>query len=38
MYNIGDCFAGPTFKNLQMGEYHGVLTLDTTETARVIMY
>jgi hypothetical protein len=37
MYNIGGCFAGPTFKNLQMGEYHGVLTLDNGETVRVVI-
>ena len=29
MYNIGGCFSGPTFKDLQIGEYHGALTLDT---------
>jgi hypothetical protein len=37
MYNIGGCFAGPTFKNLQMGEYHGILTLDNTEAVRVVI-
>ena len=37
MYNIGGCFNGPTFKDLQMGEYHGVLTLDTGEAVRVIV-
>jgi hypothetical protein len=37
MYNIGGCFTGPTFKDLKMGEYHGVLTLDTGEIVRVII-
>ena len=37
MYTIGGCFAGPTFKNLQMGEYHGILTLDNTEAVRVVI-
>jgi hypothetical protein len=26
MFNLGGCFAGPTVQNLQMGEYHGVIT------------
>jgi hypothetical protein len=37
MYNIGGCFTGPTFKDLKMGEYHGVLTLDTGEAVRVVI-
>jgi hypothetical protein len=37
MYNIGGCFSGPTFKDLQVGEYHGALTLDTGETVRIII-
>jgi hypothetical protein len=37
MYNIGGCFSGPTCKDLQIGEYHGALTLDTGETVRIII-
>jgi hypothetical protein len=37
MYNIGGCFAGPTFKDLKMGEYHGVITLDNKEAVRAII-
>jgi hypothetical protein len=37
MYQIGGCFAGPTFKDLQIGERHGTLTLDTGETVRIII-
>jgi hypothetical protein len=37
LYHIGGCFEGPTFKDLMMGEYHGIITLDSGETARVII-
>ncbi len=37
MYQIGGCFTGPSFNDLKMGEYHGVLTLDSGETVRVII-
>jgi hypothetical protein len=37
MFNLGGCFSGPTVQNLQMGEYHGVMTLDSGETVRVII-
>ena len=37
MFNLGGCFSGPTVQNLQMGEYHGVMTLDSGETVRIII-
>jgi hypothetical protein len=37
MFNLGGCFAGPTVQNLQMGEYHGVITLDSGETVRTVI-
>ncbi len=37
MFNLGGCFAGPTVQNLQMGEYHGVMTLDSGEPVRAII-
>jgi hypothetical protein len=37
MFNLGGCFTGPTVQNLQMGEYHGVMTLDSGETVRTII-
>ncbi len=35
MFNISGCFKGLSFPDLQMGEYHGVMTLDSGETVHV---
>ncbi len=37
MYQIGGCFAGISYPNLQMGEFHGIATLDSGETVRLII-
>ncbi len=37
LYQIGGCFNGPTHNDLKMGEYHGVMTLDSEESVRLII-
>ncbi len=37
MYALGGCFVGITYPNLQIGEYHGIMTLDSGESVRVII-
>ncbi len=37
MYNVSGCFLGSSYPNLQMGEYHGIVTLDSGETVRMII-
>jgi hypothetical protein len=37
LYSISGCFTGERHSNLQMGEFHGILTLDSGETIRVII-
>ncbi len=37
MFNISGCFKGLSFPDLQMGEYHGVMTLDSGETVHIII-
>jgi hypothetical protein len=37
MYSIGGYFVGLTYPDLQIGEYHGIMTLDSGETIRVVI-
>jgi len=37
LYTIGGCFIGITLSNLQIGQYHGIITLDSGETVRIIV-
>jgi hypothetical protein len=37
MYTLGGCFIGITLNDLQIGEYHGIMTLNNGETVRIII-
>jgi hypothetical protein len=37
MYEIGGCFAGISYSDLQTGEFHGIATLDSGETVRLVI-
>ncbi len=37
LYSISGCFKGETHSDLQIGEFHGVMTMDSGETVRVII-
>jgi hypothetical protein len=37
LYTIGGCFVGTTLSNLQIGQYHGIITLDSGETVRIVI-
>jgi hypothetical protein len=37
LYTIGGCFVGITLSNLQIGQYHEIITLDSGEIVRIII-
>jgi hypothetical protein len=37
MYTIVGCLVGITLNDLQIGEYHGIMTLNNGETVRIII-
>ena len=37
LHTLTGCFSGQSESNLMLGEFHGIITLDTQETIRIII-